>query len=70
MSVPLLSIQPLVPATEDMRRNPVAGTTSSPRSPVEPYEVHSENLFQRTEVLAGRHDGHFCYEPLYVGLLC
>ncbi|KAG7317009.1 hypothetical protein KOW79_019307 [Hemibagrus wyckioides] len=44
--------EPLVPVTEDMHRNPVAGTTSSPRSPVEPYEVHSENLFQRTEVLA------------------
>ncbi|KAI5622778.1 syndecan-2 precursor [Silurus asotus] len=40
-------------ATENEHRNPVAGTTSSPRSPVEePYEVHSENLFQRTEVLA------------------
>ncbi|KAM9494024.1 syndecan-2 [Clarias gariepinus] len=44
--------EPPVPITEDMRRNGVAGTTSSPRSAVEPYEVHSENLFQRTEVLA------------------
>ncbi|XP_026887915.2 syndecan-2 [Electrophorus electricus] len=39
----------LAPATEDPHRNP---TTSSPQSPREPYEVHSENLFQRTEVLA------------------
>ncbi|KAF5892111.1 syndecan-2-like isoform X2, partial [Clarias magur] len=44
--------EPPVSITEDIRRNRVAGTTSSPRSAVEPYEVHSENLFQRTEVLA------------------
>ncbi|XP_027004286.1 syndecan-2 [Tachysurus fulvidraco] len=44
--------EPLVPVTEDIRINPGAGTTSSPRSPLEPFEVHSENLFQRTEVLA------------------
>ncbi|KAK7125193.1 hypothetical protein R3I94_019285 [Phoxinus phoxinus] len=36
-------------ATEDSRRNPVTSTTSLPRSPL---EVQSENLFQRTEVLA------------------
>ncbi|XP_073714453.1 syndecan-2 [Misgurnus anguillicaudatus] len=35
--------------TEDPLRNPATSTTSSPRSPV---EVQSENLFQRTEVLA------------------
>ncbi|TSK31334.1 Syndecan-2-A [Bagarius yarrelli] len=44
--------EPPVPVTVDVRRNSVADTTSSPRSPLEPYEVHSENLFQRTEVLA------------------
>uniref|UniRef100_A0A671NFW1 Syndecan n=1 Tax=Sinocyclocheilus anshuiensis TaxID=1608454 RepID=A0A671NFW1_9TELE len=38
-----------VPATEDSRRNPVTSTTSLPRSPL---VVQSENLFQRTEVLA------------------
>ncbi|KAM4630966.1 syndecan-2 [Polymixia lowei] len=41
-----------VPATEDMRRNQMTSTTSGPGSPLEPVEVHSENLFQRTEVLA------------------
>ncbi|KAI4891665.1 hypothetical protein NFI96_024427, partial [Prochilodus magdalenae] len=44
--------EPPVPVTEDMRRNSLTSTTSSPRSPVEPFEVRSENLFQRTEVLA------------------
>lgn len=38
--------------TEVIRKNPIFSTTSSPRSPGEPYDVHSENLFQRTEVLA------------------
>ncbi|XP_016365374.1 syndecan-2-like isoform X1 [Sinocyclocheilus rhinocerous] len=38
-----------VPTTEDSRRNPVTSTTSLPRSHL---EVQSENLFQRTEVLA------------------
>ncbi|CAM4630682.1 unnamed protein product [Leuciscus chuanchicus] len=42
-------IDSLEPATEDSRRNPVTSTTSLPRSPL---EVQSENLFQRTEVLA------------------
>lgn len=42
-----------VPATEDMRRNQMTSTTSAPGSPQEPIEVRSENLFQRTEVLAG-----------------
>ncbi|XP_076865197.1 syndecan-2 isoform X2 [Brachyhypopomus gauderio] len=41
-----------VPATEDPRRKAVTSTVSPPQSPREPYEVHSENLFQRTEVLA------------------
>ncbi|XP_075995315.1 syndecan-2 [Genypterus blacodes] len=41
-----------VPATEDMRRNQMTSTTSAPGLPVEPIEVRSENLFQRTEVLA------------------
>ncbi|XP_018940544.1 syndecan-2-like [Cyprinus carpio] len=42
-------IQDPVPTTEDLRRNPVTSTTSLPRSPL---DVQSENLFQRTEVLA------------------
>ncbi|KPP80246.1 syndecan-2-A-like [Scleropages formosus] len=45
--------QPPVPATDDPRsRSKGTSTTSSPRSAVEPFEVRSENLFQRTEVLA------------------
>lgn len=40
------------PVTEDLQRNQMISTTSSPGSPQEPIEVHSENLFQRTEVLA------------------
>lgn len=42
-------IEDPVLATEDLRRNPVTSTTSLPRSPL---DVQSENLFQRTEVLA------------------
>uniref|UniRef100_A0A8C1SII2 Syndecan n=1 Tax=Cyprinus carpio TaxID=7962 RepID=A0A8C1SII2_CYPCA len=42
-------IESPVPTTEDSRRNPDTSTTSLPRSPL---EVQSENLFQRTEVLA------------------
>ncbi|KAA0710305.1 Syndecan-2 [Triplophysa tibetana] len=38
--------------TEDSRRNPTTSTTSLPRSPLDPQDVQSENLFQRTEVLA------------------
>ncbi|XP_030645048.1 syndecan-2 [Chanos chanos] len=44
--------EPPVPVTEDLRRNSLTSTTNSPRSPGEPFEVRSENLFQRTEVLA------------------
>lgn len=44
-----LRIEDTVPATEDSRRDPVTSTTSLPRSPL---DVQSENLFQRTEVLA------------------
>jgi len=62
-----LLIQALVPVTEDMQRNQVTSTTSAPGSPQEPIEVRTENLFQRTEVLAGtRHNkqmaiGGRCY---------
>ncbi|XP_073678014.1 syndecan-2 [Garra rufa] len=42
-------IEAPVPVTEDSRKNPVTSTTSLPRSPM---DVQSENLFQRTEVLA------------------
>ncbi|XP_054619484.1 syndecan-2 [Dunckerocampus dactyliophorus] len=41
-----------VPVTEDMQRNQMTSTTSAPGSPQEPIEVRTENLFQRTEVLA------------------
>lgn len=44
-----IRIESLDPVTEDSRRNPVTSTTSLPRPPI---EVQSENLFQRTEVLA------------------
>ncbi|KAG7458255.1 hypothetical protein MATL_G00236270 [Megalops atlanticus] len=45
--------EPPIPLTEEPRnRNEATSTTSPPRSPVEPFEVRSENLFQRTEVLA------------------
>lgn len=40
-----------VPVTEDMQRNQMTSTTSAPGSPQE-IEVRTENLFQRTEVLA------------------
>ncbi|KAM4539174.1 syndecan-2 [Odontesthes bonariensis] len=40
------------PVTEDLQRNQVTSTTGSPGSPQEPMEVRTENLFQRTEVLA------------------
>ncbi|XP_056154319.1 syndecan-2 [Lampris incognitus] len=48
---PLRTEAPVL-ATEDMRKNQMTSTTSAPGSPQEPIEVHSENLFQRTEVLA------------------
>lgn len=38
--------------TEDMQRNQMTSTTSAPGSPQEAIEVRTENLFQRTEVLA------------------
>ncbi|XP_038580013.1 syndecan-2 [Micropterus salmoides] len=41
-----------VPVTEDMQRNQMTSTTSAPSSPQETIEVRTENLFQRTEVLA------------------
>ncbi|XP_068603309.1 syndecan-2 [Brachionichthys hirsutus] len=41
-----------VPVTEDMQRNQMTSTTSAPGSPQEAVEVRTENLFQRTEVLA------------------
>ncbi|XP_076158201.1 syndecan-2 [Alosa pseudoharengus] len=44
--------EPLAPATEEPRRKVASSTVSPPRAPVDPYEVRSENLFQRTEVLA------------------
>ncbi|XP_051991976.1 syndecan-2-A-like [Xyrauchen texanus] len=44
--------EPPVIATEDSSRNLVTSTTSFPRSPLDPLDVQSENLFQRTEVLA------------------
>ncbi|XP_012693103.1 syndecan-2 [Clupea harengus] len=44
--------EPPAPATEDPRRKALGSTVSAPRAPVDPYEVRSENLFQRTEVLA------------------
>ncbi|XP_068432208.1 syndecan-2 [Clinocottus analis] len=40
------------PVTEDMQRNQMTSTTSAPGSPQDPIEVRTENLFQRTEVLA------------------
>lgn len=46
----ILSSQPPVPVTEDVRKNQITSTLSSP---LEPIDVRSENLFQRTEVLAG-----------------
>ncbi|XP_075962097.1 syndecan-2 [Anarhichas minor] len=41
-----------VPVTEDLQRNQMTSTTSAPGSPQDPIEVRTENLFQRTEVLA------------------
>lgn len=41
-----------VPVTEDPQRKEMTSTTSAPGSPQEAVEVHTENLFQRTEVLA------------------
>lgn len=40
------------PVTEDMQKNVLTSTTSAPGSPEEAVEVRTENLFQRTEVLA------------------
>jgi len=52
-SNPARTEAPVVAATEVVRsRNQVTSTTSAPGSPLEPIEVRSENLFQRTEVLA------------------
>lgn len=51
--LPSSQIQAPVPVTEDMQRNQMTSTTSSPGSPQDPIEVRTENLFQRTEVLAG-----------------
>ncbi|XP_029023926.1 syndecan-2 [Betta splendens] len=41
-----------LPVTEDVQRNYMTSTTSAPGSPQEAIEVRTENLFQRTEVLA------------------
>lgn len=41
-----------VSVTEDIQRNQMTSTTSAPGSPQEAVEVRTENLFQRTEVLA------------------
>uniref|UniRef100_A0AAV2K4V3 Syndecan n=1 Tax=Knipowitschia caucasica TaxID=637954 RepID=A0AAV2K4V3_KNICA len=41
-----------VPVTEEIQRNQMTSTTSVPGSPQEAVEVHSDNLFHRTEVLA------------------
>ncbi|XP_012713791.2 syndecan-2 [Fundulus heteroclitus] len=41
-----------VKVTEDLQKNQITSTTESPSSPLEPVEVRTENLFQRTEVLA------------------
>ncbi|XP_028820432.1 syndecan-2 isoform X1 [Denticeps clupeoides] len=49
---PVRTEQPPAPATDEPRRNPLTSTTSAPRSPEDSFEVRSENLFQRTEVLA------------------
>lgn len=48
-----LHLQAPVPVTEDVQRNQMTSTTSAPGSPQEAIEVRTENLFQRTEVLAG-----------------
>ncbi|XP_051927609.1 syndecan-2 [Hippocampus zosterae] len=49
---PFRTEAPPVPVTEDMQRNQITSTTSAPGSAQEPIEVRTENLFQRTEVLA------------------
>ncbi|TNM93017.1 hypothetical protein fugu_018419 [Takifugu bimaculatus] len=41
-----------VPATEDTQRSQMTSTTSAPGTGQEAIEVRTENLFQRTEVLA------------------
>lgn len=46
-------MQAPVPVTEDMQMSQMTSTTSAPGSPHEAVEVRTENLFQRTEVLAG-----------------
>lgn len=48
----LLSQAPVL-VTEDVQTNQMTSTTSAPGSPQEAVEVRTENLFQRTEVLAG-----------------
>nr|XP_040044433.1 syndecan-2 [Gasterosteus aculeatus aculeatus] len=40
------------PVTEDAQRNQMTSTTSAPGAPQDAIEVRTENLFQRTEVLA------------------
>lgn len=49
---PFRTTEAPVPVTEDMQRNHMTSTTSVPGSPQEAVEVRTENLFQRTEVLA------------------
>ncbi|XP_049606716.1 syndecan-2 [Syngnathus scovelli] len=49
---PLRTEAPPVAVTEDMKRNQMTSTTGAPGSAQEPIEVRTENLFQRTEVLA------------------
>lgn len=46
-------MQAPVPATEDTQRSQMTSTTSAPLTGQEAIEVRTENLFQRTEVLAG-----------------
>ncbi|KAK5613459.1 hypothetical protein CRENBAI_021431 [Crenichthys baileyi] len=41
-----------VPVTEDLQRSQLTSTTESSGSPLEPVEVRTDSLFQRTEVLA------------------
>ncbi|XP_041868463.1 syndecan-2 [Melanotaenia boesemani] len=41
-----------VPVTEDLQRIQIISTTGPPSSPQQPIEVRTENLLQRTEVLA------------------
>ncbi|TRY93734.1 hypothetical protein DNTS_028766, partial [Danionella cerebrum] len=50
---------PPAPVTEDWLRNPVTSSSSPPRSPFDTQDVQSENLFQRTEVLAGKDEGSY-----------